>query len=102
MLLLSSEYFSPPRPPCVLLSPSRGGMGTAAPALLLLGRSVGFLLPATCVQLSAQLVALAFGLFATATLLGHALVQRGLRHLAEGPLGDELFPGRPRCGVGPS
>jgi len=45
------------------------------------------LLPATGAQRLAQVVALAFGRFASTTLLCHPLVQRGLRHLAAGPLG---------------
>jgi hypothetical protein len=45
------------------------------------------LLPARGVQLLAQVVALAFGRFASPALLCHPLVQRGLRHLAAVPLG---------------
>ena len=52
------------------------------PALMLLGRLVGFLLPPTGVQLSAQVVALPFCLFASPALFGHPLVQRSLRHLS--------------------
>src|SRR3954447_6934513 len=97
---LPSKHPTPPRPgACALLSPYRSG-GGLAPALLLLGRLLSFLLPATSVQLSAQVVALAFGLFASPALLGHAVVQRRLRHLATGPLGVELILGLSRCGVG--
>jgi hypothetical protein len=61
----------------------------------------GFLLAPECEQLPAQAVALPFGLFAAPALLCHAIVQRGLRHLAAGPLCAELIPCLLRCGVGP-
>src|SRR5919107_3842213 len=72
-----------------------------APALLPLGRLVGFFLPPEGEQLPAQAVALPFGLSAPAALLVHPLVQGGLRHLAAGPLGVELIPDLSRCGVVP-
>src|SRR5215203_7536474 len=87
---LAAEHSTPPRTPCALLSPSCSGLGLA-PALLLLGHLVGSLLPATGVQLLAQVVARPFCLFASPALLGHPLVQRGLRHLAAGTFGAELF-----------
>src|SRR5829696_3686080 len=71
-----------------------------APALLPLGRLVGCFSPPEGEQLPAQAVALPFGLFAPPALLGHPLVQRGLRHLAAGPLGAELIPNLLRRGVG--
>jgi hypothetical protein len=86
--------------PCAsLLSPTRSRLGLP-PALLLLGRLVGPLLPAAGVQLLAQVVALAFGLFASPALLGHPLVKRNLRLLASGPLGAEFLPGLLRSGPG--
>ena len=48
---------------------------------------MGSLLPATGVQLLAQVVVLAFDRFASTAPLCHPLVQRGLCHLAAGPLG---------------
>src|SRR5215207_3418410 len=89
---LAAEHSTPPRTPCALLSPSCSGLGLA-PALLLLGHLVGSLLPATGVQLLAQVVARPFCLFASPALLGHPLVQRGLRHLPAGPLDAELLLG---------
>src|SRR5919107_203990 len=71
-----------------------------APALLPLGRLVGFFSPPEGEQLPAQAVALPFGLFAPPALLVHPLVQGGLRHLAAGPLGAELIPSLLRRGVG--
>jgi hypothetical protein len=62
------------------------------PTLLLLVRLVGFCSPPEADQLSSQVVALPFGLFAPATLLGHPFAQRRLRHFAAGSLGAELFP----------
>src|ERR671910_1485841 len=100
MLLLSSEYSFPPRPPlCALLSSTRSGPGLT-PVLMLLVRLVGFLLPPTSVQLSAQVVALPFCLFAPQALFGHPLVQRGLRHLSAGTLGTELVLGLCCGGLG--
>jgi hypothetical protein len=63
-----------------------------APALLPLGRLVGFFLPPEGEQLPAQAVALPFGHFAPPALLIHPLAHRGLRHLATGPFGVELNP----------
>src|SRR5829696_4544498 len=92
MLLLSSEYSPPPRPPnTTLLSLSSSGPGFC-PTLLLLGRLGRSSRLSESVQLSTEVVTLAFGLFAPAALLVHPLVQRALRHLAAGPLGAELLP----------
>src|SRR5918998_4233783 len=99
MFLLPSEYSSPPRPPCALPSPSRSGLGLTT-TLLRLGRPVGFCSLPAANQLPTQVVALAFGLFASPALLGHPLVQRGLRHLAAGALGAELLPDTSLCGAG--
>src|SRR5215211_5938914 len=87
---LAAEHSTPPRTPCARLSPFCSGMGLA-PALLPLGRLVGYFSPPEGEQLPAQAVALPFGLFAPPTLLVHPLVQRGFRHLAAGPFGAELF-----------
>src|SRR5215217_1015100 len=99
MFPLPSEYSSPPRPPCALLSARDIGVGLT-PTLLLFGRLVGLCSLPEAEHLSAQLVALPFCLFAPATLLGHPLVQSGLRSLAAGPLGAELFLGLYRGGPG--
>src|SRR5215210_1300901 len=77
---------APPRALYALLSPSRSGVGLA-PTLLLLGLLMGFCSPPVANQLSAQLVALPFGLFAPPALLSYPLLQRALRHLAAGSLG---------------
>jgi len=44
------------------------------------------------VQFLAELVALPFGLFASALLFSHPLAQRRLGHFAAGLFGGELFP----------
>src|SRR5215212_2613667 len=75
----AAEHSTPPWPPRVSLSPSGSGLGLA-PALLFLGCLMGSLLSATGVQLSSQLVALPFCLFASPALLVHPLVHRALRH----------------------
>jgi hypothetical protein len=53
---------------------------------------VGFCSPPEAEQLSSQVVALPFGLFAPTLLFRHPLAQRSLRHLAAGTFGAELFP----------
>src|SRR5215213_5063218 len=90
MFLLSTEHPTPPGPLCALLSPSRSGPGLC-PLRHLLDRLRGFWDLSETVQLLAQLVALPLGLFASPALLGHPLVQRGLRHLTAGTFGAELF-----------
>src|SRR5215204_280322 len=77
----SEQHPMPPRSPlCGLLSLSRSGAGLTNPTLLLLGRLRGFWDLSEAVQFSTQVVALPFCLFASAALLVHPLVQRGLRH----------------------
>src|SRR5215216_4023115 len=85
------QHPTPPGPPYALLSPSSSGPGLC-PIRRLLGPLRRFSWLPASEQLPTQLVALPFGLFASPALLGHPLVQRGLRHLAAGPLGAELFP----------
>src|SRR5215210_7575234 len=88
---LVAKHPTPPRPPYWPLSPDRSGLGITSTLFLvgLLGRFSP--LPGT-VQLPTQLVALPFGCFASPALFGHPLVQRGLRRLATGTFGVELFP----------
>src|SRR5829696_2067790 len=93
MFLLPSEYPSPPRPPRALLS-------APTSTLLLVGHLRRFLRRSASVQLPTQLVALTFCLFASPALLGHPFVQRGLRHLATGPLGAELLLSLSTCKAG--
>src|SRR5918995_6107046 len=81
MLLLSSEYSPPPWPPYALLSASRSGPGLR-PLRRRLDRLGRFSRLSASVQLSAQVVALSFCLFASPALFGHPLVQRSLRHLS--------------------
>src|SRR5215212_8090919 len=90
MFLLSTEHPTPPRPLYALLSTWGIGAGLA-PTLLLLGRLRGLWGLSESVQFFAELVALPFGLFASAPLLVHPLSQRGLCHFAAGPFGIELF-----------
>src|SRR5215207_3883263 len=85
-----SEHPTPPGPPYALLSASRSGPGLC-PLRRLLGPLRRFSWLPASEQLPTQLVALPFGLFASPALLGHPLVQRGLRHLAAGTFGAELF-----------
>src|SRR5215203_4701111 len=102
MFPLPSEYSSPPRPPCArsfAVSARDIGVGPTS-TLLLFGHLRRFLRHSASVQLPTQLVALPFGLFAPATLLGHPLVQSGLRHLPAGPLGAEFVLGLYRGGPG--
>src|SRR5829696_5187139 len=103
MFLLPSEYPSPPRPPRALLSARDIGVGPRVgptSTLLLVGHLRRFLRRSASVQLPTQLVALTFCLFASPALLGHPFVQRGLRHLAAGPLGAELLLSLSTCKAG--
>ena len=84
----------------MLLRLYRSGAGLTPPTLLLLGRLVGFWRLSEAEQLSAQLVALPFGRFASPALPCHPLAQRALRHLAAGPLGAKLALGLSRGAVG--
>jgi hypothetical protein len=63
-----------------------------APTLLFLARLGRFSRLSEGVQFLAELVALPFGLFASALLFSHPLAQRRLGHFAAGLFGGELFP----------
>src|SRR5215217_8318074 len=99
IFLLPSEYPSPPGPPCSSLWARDVGVGLTS-TLLLVGHLRRFLRRSASVQLPTQLVALTFCLFASPALLGHPFVQRGLRHLAAGPLGAELLLSLSTCKAG--
>jgi hypothetical protein len=63
-----------------------------APTLLLLVRLGGLSRLSEGVQFSTELVALPFGLFASALLFRHPFVHRGLSHFPAGLFGAEFFP----------
>jgi hypothetical protein len=75
-------------------------LGLSTPTLLYVGRLGGFWRLSAGEQFSTQFVSLTFGLFASPARLGHPFAQRGLRHLAAGPLIVKLIPDLSRCGAG--
>src|SRR5215203_2436435 len=89
---LTSQHPKPPWSLYALLSAFRSGVRLCGATLLLLGRLRGFWGLSRGVQFLAELVALPFGLFASALLFSHPLAQRRLGHFAAGLFGGELFP----------